>query len=183
MVQSMPFEAPLVVTYGSRLSASTPWAIVSVPVGVGAAAASCAVGAATWAGAVVGFGAARAVGAAAGGVVGLAAGAAVAGGAAGAAVGCAGALGAHAARTLPPILRPSNPPRRTNSRRFIWLPSLPVQPSSALSPSPSRLVPKTASRMARPGHAAFHHATANTCLPSFNMPPQVTVDRGTPTPR
>src|SRR6266851_4693001 len=182
MVHSMPFEAPLVVTYGSRLSASTPWAIVSVPLGVGAAAAGCAVGAAAWAGAAVGFGAGGAVGAATGGVVGLTAGAVVGAGA-GAAVGRAGALGAHAASTLPPMLRPSSPPRRTNSRRFMWLLSLPGCAHSALSPSPSKLVPKTASKMANPGHAAFHHATANTCLPSFSMPPQVTVDRGTPTPR
>src|SRR5258708_34139814 len=122
----MPFEAPLVVTYGSRLAASTRWAIVSVPVGVGAAAARCAGGAATWAGAVVGFGAGRAVGAAAGGVVGLAAGAAVAGGAAGGAGGAPGARGRHAARTRPPIPRPSNPPERTNSRRFLWVSAHPV---------------------------------------------------------
>ena len=32
-VQSMPLDAPLVVTYGSMLSASTPCAMVSVPVG------------------------------------------------------------------------------------------------------------------------------------------------------
>src|SRR6266849_993445 len=116
MVHSMLFEAPLVVTYGSRLSASTPWAIVSVPVGVGAAAAGCAVGAAAGDGAVVGFGAGGAVGTATGGVVGLTA-AAVVGAGAGAAVGRAGALGAHAARTLPPMLRPSNAPRRTSWRR------------------------------------------------------------------
>src|SRR5438132_3987095 len=122
MVQSMLFEAPLVVTYGSRLSASTPWAIVSVPVGVGAAAAAGgAVGAATCAGAVVGFGAGGAVGAATGGVVGLAAGAAVGGGGAGAAVGWVGAFGAQAARTLTPVLKPSNAPSRTNSRRFMAL--------------------------------------------------------------
>jgi hypothetical protein len=29
----MPLDAPLVVTYGSMLSASTPWAMVNVPDG------------------------------------------------------------------------------------------------------------------------------------------------------
>ena len=84
----MPLLAPLVVTYGSRLSASTPWAIVSVPVGVLAAAAGEAAGAA-------------AGGEAAGATAGEAAGAGAAGEAAGAeawgtgdavvgAAGCAG---------------------------------------------------------------------------------------------
>src|SRR5579859_5500968 len=73
----MPFDAPLVVTNGSRLSASTPWAMVNVPDG---AAAACGVAA----GAVVGFAAT------AGAVVGPA----------------AGALEPHAVSKVAPALMP-----------------------------------------------------------------------------
>src|SRR5437763_8519182 len=112
----MPFEAPLVVTYGSRLSASTPWAMVSEPAGPAAA------------GAVVAAGAGCVVAAAAGGVVGLTAGATVAAAAgglvwagAGAGVGWAGAAVEHAASTPPAALRPSSSSasRRVSRWRFM----------------------------------------------------------------
>src|SRR5690349_18043223 len=112
----MPLEAPLVVTYGSRLSASTPCAMVKVPDGAAAAGCEavvgCAAAAVVAAGAVVGFGAAAVVGAA---VAAGAAGAVV--GFDGAAVGCAGAAGEHAASTLAVAPRPRRAPPRMSSRR------------------------------------------------------------------
>src|SRR5262249_38681463 len=95
------------------LSASTPWAMVSVPVGV----AACACGA------VVAVAAAATVGATVGAACGAAAGlagalvGAGAGAVAGAAVGAAGAAGAHAASRPAPIPKARRPPRSRRSRR------------------------------------------------------------------
>src|SRR5882724_7718745 len=50
-------------------------------------------------------------------------------------------------------------------------------------PSPSRLMPSTVTRMARPGKVASHHAVDKYARPSASMPPQVGVGGCTPRPR
>src|SRR5215207_6808278 len=122
----MPLLAELVVTYGSMLSASTPWAIVSVPLGSFAAAFSAglaasaglgaagAVVAAGWAAGAAGLGAsvgfASTFAAGLGASVGLGAGAAVGAG--------AGACWQAVARP-PSAPRPASALSRTNARRLM----------------------------------------------------------------
>src|SRR4029453_16180444 len=55
--------------------------------------------------------------------------------------------------------------------------------SVSRSPSPSRLMPSTVTRMARPGKVASHHAVDRYTRPSASMPPHVGVGGWTPSPR